>query len=486
MPEKMGINEKSKNVRRNCVNEEGITDMESSKTGADELDLTNDDAGATDESNQDEDEVQVVTKSFAIGGVPSDKRVAPNIFLRSALFALIAVPSQPDETSNSNEPVFIPCQDGYEIYAVGHRLDQKDQDIYLECMAVALANINAQVTFSHREILGALGISVSGEAVQRLRDRLNKMVSTALFLKRRDNRTGRWKTYSGNLLNWSEDSSGVMSIKINMDFLVFLQSDFTAIDWQERLGINSALAKWMHGYYSSHKNPFPINVRKVHELSGSTSTKMFSFRSELKKSMRELASIGFINPEKSGINKSDLLVIDRNSEPKTPEEIAEKTSRLAKKKSVKKIKPATTATPQQPPTPTAFDLLGDPILAGLSEQKKRIATDIFPPEFEQMWAIYPKRAGDNPKSSAYEQWKKRITNAVKGDNAEVMFDGVQRYAKYCHSTDRIGTEYVLQAKTFFGPNRRYADEWAAPEKKSKTGVIDTHNKPFDVRKNGFL
>lgn len=423
-------------------------------------------------------------KSFAIGKVPHDKRVAPNIFLRSALFSLIALPSSKDESIDSDKEVFIPCQDGYEVSVRGHRLDQGDQDVYLECMAVALANINSKVTFSHREILDALDISVCGTAVQRLRDRLNKMVSTALFLKRRENKTGRWRTYSGNLLNWSEDSAGTMSVQINMDFLVFLQSDFTAIDWQERLGINSALAKWMHGYYSSHKHPFPISVKKVHELSGSTSTKMYSFRGEIKKSIKELAAIGFIEPDTSGINKSDALVIERRKEKRPPGErplSIKKIRKLSAKKTEKALDPKNS-------TVAGFDLLGDPILAETTEHKKRLVTGIYPQSFEDVWAIYPKRAGDNPKGGAFTQWNKRVQTALNGDTPETIFKGVQRYIKYCESTDRAGTEYVLQGQTFFGVNRRYADEWALPKKKEQSGVIEAHvsKKPFKLSEKGFL
>ncbi|MDO8728613.1 MAG: plasmid replication initiator TrfA [bacterium] len=423
-------------------------------------------------------------KSFAIGKVPHDKRVAPNIFLRSALFSLIALPSGKNELVDSDKDVFIPCQDGYEVSVRGHKLDQGDQDVYLECMAVALANINSKVTFSHREILGALDISVCGTAVQRLRDRLNKMVSTSLFLKRRENKTGRWRTYSGNLLNWSEDSGGNMSVQINMDFLVFLQSDFTAIDWQERLGINSALAKWMHGYYSSHKHPFPISVKKVHELSGSTNTKMYSFRGEINKSIKELAAIGFIEPETSGINKSDALVIERRKEKRPPGEPPISLKKI-RKSTVKKAEASVNISDA---SVTGFDLLGDPILGECTENKKRLATGIYPQQFEDVWAIYPKRAGDNPKGAAYSQWNKRVQAGLNGDTPDTILNGVHRYIKFCQSTDKVGTEYVLQGQTFFGANRRFADEWKLPVKKEKSGVIDAHvgRQEFKLSEKGFL
>ena len=45
-------------------------------------------------------------------------------------------------------------------------------------------------------------------------------------------------------------------------------------------------------------------------------------------------------------------------------------------------------------------------------------------------------------------------------------DGARRYAEFCRVTGKLETEYVMQAATFFGPDRRYLEAWAAPATKA--------------------
>jgi hypothetical protein len=43
-----------------------------------------------------------------------------------------------------------------------------------------------------------------------------------------------------------------------------------------------------------------------------------------------------------------------------------------------------------------------------------------------------------------------------------MIEGTRRYAEFCKSTGKVGTEYVMQAATFFGPDQRYLEPWTLP------------------------
>lgn len=82
-----------------------------------------------------------------------------------------------------------------------------------------------------------------------------------------------------------------------------------------------------------------------------------------------------------------------------------------------------------------------------------------PPDFEAVWKTYPKRAGGNPKQSAAKAYAARIREGILPDE---LFRAVERYAAYCRATGKIGTEYVLQAGTFFGPQRRWEEAYDAP------------------------
>lgn len=83
----------------------------------------------------------------------------------------------------------------------------------------------------------------------------------------------------------------------------------------------------------------------------------------------------------------------------------------------------------------------------------------YSPEFETAWQAYPKRAGGNPKPSAFKAWKARLREGVTPEN---LLEGVKRYAAYVRATGSTGTQFVKQAATFFGPDRHFEESWLAP------------------------
>ncbi|TQI87674.1 hypothetical protein FHU12_5379 [Serratia marcescens] len=90
---------------------------------------------------------------------------------------------------------------------------------------------------------------------------------------------------------------------------------------------------------------------------------------------------------------------------------------------------------------------------------RRSAKQDYSPEFEAAWQAYPKRAGGNPKPSAYKAWNARLKD---GATPEAMLAGVKRYAAFVAATGKLGSEFVKQAATFFGPDRHFDETWQTP------------------------
>ena len=80
-------------------------------------------------------------------------------------------------------------------------------------------------------------------------------------------------------------------------------------------------------------------------------------------------------------------------------------------------------------------------------------------EFDKFFAEYPKRAGNNPKARAFKAYRARLS---EGHTANEILEGATRYATYCQSTGKVGTEFVLQAATFLGPDKPFTQAWDQP------------------------
>lgn len=108
-------------------------------------------------------------------------------------------------------------------------------------------------------------------------------------------------------------------------------------------------------------------------------------------------------------------------------------------------------------------------------EKERTVEDIlagspddYPPEFEAIWAIYPKRRGNNPKHNAHVKWRARLREGVP---LEVLYAGVQRYAAFLEKTDKLETEFVMMGQTFFGPAEHYLESWEAGNGKAEKPLV---------------
>lgn len=83
----------------------------------------------------------------------------------------------------------------------------------------------------------------------------------------------------------------------------------------------------------------------------------------------------------------------------------------------------------------------------------------YPEEFERVWAAYPKRDGGNSKRAAFKAWRARVRSGVSPDE---MLAGVERYRGHCEARGKVGTEFVQQAATFFGPGEHFREPWTLP------------------------
>ena len=80
-------------------------------------------------------------------------------------------------------------------------------------------------------------------------------------------------------------------------------------------------------------------------------------------------------------------------------------------------------------------------------------------DFEKAWTRYPARSGSNPKKGALACWHARIAEGVKPED---LLAATERYRAFCDATAKTGTEFVMQAKRFFGKGGDYTLPWALP------------------------
>jgi hypothetical protein len=167
--------------------------------------------------------------------------------------------------------------------------------------------------------LKGLGWDSSKESYDRLRGCYKRMLEGTVYITTTDDR--KRVMYGAHLLRSvgsldelkGDDAHTQWTIVLDPSLANILTGDeLTLIDWVRHYKL-TPLAKWLHGFYSNHREPYPLSAEKLHDLCGSAQTDMRGFRFRLKKALDELIAFGFIENYAVGPKPSYLVTVKRST-----------------------------------------------------------------------------------------------------------------------------------------------------------------------------
>ena len=215
---------------------------------------------------------------------PDTVRRVPNVALRSALFAATGKGERPYV-----ERFEIHAQSGLSILYTGVLLDQIDLDVWETVLhLVRSQELGTECRITAYQLLKELGKTDTGKNRKILSTQLSRMKATALQL-----RVGNY-SYEGSLINEvyrdHGDRTKCYVIRLNPKLLALFEGDqFTDVDWSVRQALRGKpIAKWLHGYYASHANPFRLKVETLYRLCGSQASSLNDFSKDLIRALDSL------------------------------------------------------------------------------------------------------------------------------------------------------------------------------------------------------
>jgi hypothetical protein len=218
---------------------------------------------------------------------PEAVRAVPNAVLRGALFSVAT------KRETFAKRTLIASVEGIEVRFLGTRPNQSDLDVWEMLLHLArLQPLSSEVRFTTHAMLKALGRGTGGKDHEELKEQIARLAAGMAEITWTKER----KAFGGTLISnyYRDDDSGLYVVKFNREFGKLYASGHTSIDWNERksLGRNN-LAKWLHGFYSSHERPYPYKVETLQRLCGSESPRR-EFRRLLKASLEKLVELGTV------------------------------------------------------------------------------------------------------------------------------------------------------------------------------------------------
>lgn len=248
---------------------------------------------------------------------PDKTRGIPNICLRSALFGVIKRGRR-----KAVKKELIASLKGVTIQYTGWRLDQGDFDVLAQALHFQAREPDPEkrqfLRIKVKPFLAAIGRQGGKSGREWLKDSLRRLTATAVEIKVD---LGAYRgnfSYAGSLVDefYFSDEDQSYIVRINPKLVGLFDVGWTQVQWQQRLQLKTDLAKWLHGFYASHRAPYPVKITTLKHLCGSECSRLVDFRRSLRSAMSELAQAGAV--QGWDIDPEDKLNVVRH--PQSPQE----------------------------------------------------------------------------------------------------------------------------------------------------------------------
>lgn len=215
---------------------------------------------------------------------PNEKKPVPNAILRSSLFGVFEKGERAYE-----QRVLKAAVNGITVKFTGQQLDQSDLDVWLGCLQLLRkVPVGTQVYFSMKGFLKSLGKNTGKSDKEWLRDSLTRLSACLIEIGDGIN------FYSGHLINdfYRNEVEFEYTLTLNPKMLSFFSNEsWTGLDFDKRRELKGkSIAKWLHGFYSTHAKPLPYKVETLKTLCGSKA-ELKGFRQTLKRSLSDVSSV---------------------------------------------------------------------------------------------------------------------------------------------------------------------------------------------------
>lgn len=240
-----------------------------------------------------------------------DRRGVPNPLIRSGLFSVRSTPKRHQFLDEK-----IASLSNIDVFYKGEELRQDDLSVWIALMTKARKQLlDAPIYFTGYELVKDLGWRMHSESYARAKACIDRLKFTSLKIASSNMKA----MYAGSLIR--DFAYDAMDEKGNAKWMVrleskvaqmFLNENTTFLEWEQRkaIGPRASLTLWLHAFFSSHRDPLPIPVSKVHELCKSEQQSMANFKIRVRQSLETLVVIGFLVDYKV---TNDMVKVDKSN-----------------------------------------------------------------------------------------------------------------------------------------------------------------------------
>ena len=234
------------------------------------------------------------------------QRLCNNALLRCALYS----------GRNKNTPrvylkdAVIQSRGGVTVEYTGEELRQDDLTVFLQLVRLAKSSGVGAVVFNSYMICGAVGLATNPASYRRLKECLHRLQSGQVNIYTKENKGVVFSHIES--FEWDGKVGDVQIVHLYMPrqlIELFKKNEYTHLNFKERLDLPDGLARWLHGYYSTHEYPFEVKTDTLLECAGISCERRRDGRTLIKTALGKLEAVGFL---KSSIIEGYLVKVERN------------------------------------------------------------------------------------------------------------------------------------------------------------------------------
>lgn len=235
-------------------------------------------------------------------------RGLPNVIARSALFNA----RRPNTSREMVKKIPVSSVVDVSIRYTGEELRQDDETVFMQLIHLTQHQPFAEdIQFTPYSFLKLIRWPNNGHYHHKLHTIIDRLNATGITI------TMKGCVYGGSLVSNFVYLDEITHEK-RKEWLVcldpkiinlFQNSGYCHIIWAQRVALKKPLAQWLQAYYATHKEPYPVKIETIRDLSGSKTLALKSFRETLKKAFDELVKVGFLTSYL--IDKQGLVHVKR-------------------------------------------------------------------------------------------------------------------------------------------------------------------------------
>lgn len=204
---------------------------------------------------------------------PESERGIPNELVRCAVFSA-KNRKEPRKLYRANAPLVVPIigggklsgdKDRAEVVYIGEELRQDDETVWMQLVHLSKEARSEVVTFTPYSFLKAIKWPIKGASYTRLLTSIRRLATSGLEVySSRFDRGVSTKLIAKYEYSKGTDTPWKVQVFHREDELLFLFDRlYSRLDWETRLALPEGVTTWLHGFFSSHREPYDHKIETL-------------------------------------------------------------------------------------------------------------------------------------------------------------------------------------------------------------------------------